>query len=196
VKNAEIFTIVLHGKESEEAQDKEKDKKEINFLKKCNRQILIFKIIALILVLFIFSAWVYKGIKSIYQYKNSKLVHSIISDVYENTQNFKNNNNFVLSINFKSENSKLMYSYKDGKFKQETISPNNMLGCNLTYGKMIDQNIIMIEIWDHLKIVDSILTPGIGIEDKEHLFKREEAFIYLENLNKKSINSLRKNYSK
>lgn len=177
----------MHGREIEKTQDKEDDKKEINFLKKCNRQIFILKVIAIVLALFIVLVWSYKCIKCIYQYRNGKLVYNIISQVYQNSQNFKENNNFEFSVINKNLGEKWTYSYKDGKFKETLILPDNILGCTLTYGKINNGNILRINIWDYLKIVDSTLIPSIGIEDKEYIFQGKSAFEYLDRLRKKDV---------
>lgn len=173
----------MYGSETINTQDK----KEIDFLKKCNKQIIFFKSTAIILALFIVFMWSFILIQNINTSRQGKYVYSIINEVYENIEEFIEQNNFVFST--KQKLNEITYYYKDGKFKEEIVYiPNSTLGCNLKYGKMIDGSIITLNYWDYVKVIDS--TVYRNITDKEYIFSTY--FEGFNNLLKKDVNELGK----
>lgn len=69
------------------------DEKEIDFLKKCNRKMLILKIIAAVIALVIVVMWVMIGINKIKQ-NNGKEIFKIISASNSKINDMMRNDNF------------------------------------------------------------------------------------------------------
>lgn len=180
-KECKEMLEMISGKKSSNLELDENEKKEIDFLKKYNKKIKSLKTIVILLVICIICALGVKSIQSIYRYYNGRYVIEIISKVHENTQNFKNQDNFYFALD--DSKSKVGFYYKDKKSKQKPIYSNNEFGNFTIYGMMNENDMITIFIDEYSKTVNGKIDNGQ--EEKEYLFKN--TFKYLDSLREENI---------
>lgn len=175
--------MILNMKKSENITLNEKEIKEIDFLKKIDKHIFVLKLVIIILIIFISLVTSIIIVRNLYKYKKGEQAYNIISTTYENTQKFINQRNFLFSET--NETMKSTYYYKDKKFKEEFEYLDGSLGCNYKYGKLLNNTMISINLWDYAKIVNGKVTEDVKMEDKNYKFA--QVFYYLNNLYQRDI---------
>ncbi len=145
-----ILDELQKEKVNENNKNNLKEFSEINYLKKYNTRINIFKFIAIILIIAITSMWGYILYRNYcnkknyeYAYNHYEYVHNIVATAYENVEKFKENENlsFIKYIGVDSQS----FYYKDGKFKQEWVTKDENKIIWTKYGIMVEDGYDMIQ---------------------------------------------------
>lgn len=151
-----ILDELQKEKMKENSKDNLNEFSEINYLKKYNTKVNIFKFVAIFLIIAIISMWGYIFYRNYcnkknyeYAYNHYENVHNIVATARENVEKFKENENFLFTTYVNSPygvDAKLFY-YKDGKYKQEWVMKDENKIIWTEYGIMTENGYDRIQLF-------------------------------------------------